>query len=328
MIITENGPKISVIIPVYQVEKELDRCVKSLCAQTYRDFEVILVDDGSPDNCPALCDMYAQKYTWIHVLHKENGGLSDARNAGVRIAKGEYITFVDSDDWVSPRYLEALVNPILNKMADISVVDIRLVTPKMFDDKLTDEPITFIVNSAKKVFTKVLYQRYKDVSAYGILLPKQIVQMYPFPKGKLFEDLYTTYHYYLSVKNIAVISEKLYCYYYQRPGNIMGRRNDQFILNLEEASSLIVEVCQDDDNLLKAAKSKRFSNYCRILATIPDLEQRHAEIYRKILKTIKEDRWDILWNSHTRKKNKIAAIASFGGSQCIKKLYQLNMIFH
>lgn len=327
MIITENGPKISVIVPVYQVEKELDRCVKSLCAQTYRDFEVILVDDGSPDNCPALCDMYAQKYTWIHVLHKENGGLSDARNAGVRIAKGEYITFVDSDDWVSPRYLEALVNPILNKMADISVVGIQLINHEAYADKLSAEPITFTVSSAKDVFSKVLYQKYRDVSACGILLPKQLARMYPFPKGKLFEDLYTTHHYYLNVKTVAVILEGLY-YYYQRPGSIMGRRNAQFIFDLEEASSLIVEACQDDTDLLKAAKSKRFSNCCRIVATVPDLEQRHAEIYRKILNTIKEDRWDILWNPHTRIKNKIAVIASFGGGRCIQKLYRIKETFH
>ena len=105
----------------------------------------------------------------------------------------------------------------------------------------------------------------------------------------------------------------------------MGKRNDQFVLDLEESSRLIVKVCQGDPELLKAAKSKRFSNYCRILATVPDLEQRHVEIYRKILKIIKEDRWGILRNPYTRMKNKIAAIASFGGSQCIQKLYQFKL---
>ena len=95
-------PKISVIVPVYKVEAYLPRCVESLLSQTYKDFEIILVDDGSPDTCPAMCDAYAKKYSNIHVLHKENGGLSDARNAGVTIAKGEYVTFVDSDDYVHP----------------------------------------------------------------------------------------------------------------------------------------------------------------------------------------------------------------------------------
>lgn len=324
MIITEKNPKISVIIPVYRVEKELERCVKSLSSQTYRDFEVILVDDGSPDQCPALCDMYAEKYPWIRTLHKENGGLSDARNAGVKLARGKYVTFVDSDDWVSPRYLQSLITPVIEQRADISVVDFQLVDSEKCIYEAREGKNSFKVMDAKEVFKEILYQTYRDVCAWGILLPKQLVQEYPFPKGKLFEDLYTTYHYYFNAKKVAVISEKLY-YYYQRPGSIMEKRNDQFVLDLEESSRLIVKVCQGDSELLKAAKSKRFSNYCRILATVPDLEQRHAEIYRKILKIIKEDRWGILRNPYTRMKNKIAAIASFGGSQCIQKLYQFKL---
>lgn len=87
---------ISVIIPVYKVEEYLDKCVQSILAQTYKDFELILVDDGSPDNCPRMCDSYAKQYKNVTVIHKKNGGLSDARNAGTMIAKGEYITFVDT----------------------------------------------------------------------------------------------------------------------------------------------------------------------------------------------------------------------------------------
>ena len=98
----------SIIVPIYKVEEYLPRCVESLLGQTDGDFELILVDDGSPDCCGAICDEYAAKDSRIFVIHKENGGLSDARNAGREIARGEYIAFVDSDDWVSPRYLELL----------------------------------------------------------------------------------------------------------------------------------------------------------------------------------------------------------------------------
>lgn len=320
----EKKPTVSIIVPVYRVEKELARCVKSLCAQTYRDFEAILVDDGSPDQCPALCDMYAEKYPWIRTLHKENGGLSDARNAGVKIARGDYITFVDSDDWVSSRYLQSLVTPVLEQQADISVVDFHSVDHEIYDYDTKAGAASFTVMDAKQVLIRILYQTYRDVCAWGILLPKQLVQAYPFPKGKLFEDLYTTYHYYLSVKKVAVISEKLY-YYYQRPGSIMGKRNDQFVFDLEESSSLIVKACQEDPELWKAAKSKRFSNYCRILALIPDLEARYPEIHRKIIETIKEDRWDILWNASTRVKNKIGALASLFGGRGIRFLYHFKV---
>lgn len=104
-------PKISFIVPVYKVEKYLNQCVDSLLCQTFKDFEVILVDDGSPDGSPAICDSYAEKDERVRVLHKENGGLSDARNVGIMMAKGEYIIFVDSDDfWINEHCLEDIVN--------------------------------------------------------------------------------------------------------------------------------------------------------------------------------------------------------------------------
>ena len=115
-----NNPKISVIVPVYKVEKYLDRCVESIVNQTYKNLEIILVDDGSPDNCPAMCDAWAEKDERIRVIHKENGGLSDARNAGMDIATGDYIGFVDSDDWIEPDMYQFLMNNILENDSDIS----------------------------------------------------------------------------------------------------------------------------------------------------------------------------------------------------------------
>ena len=103
---------ISIIVPIYNVEKYLKQCIESIISQTYRNIEIILVDDGSPDNCGKICDEYSQKDKRIIVLHKENGGLSDARNKGIDIAKGDYLTFVDSDDFVNIDYIEKLYNSI------------------------------------------------------------------------------------------------------------------------------------------------------------------------------------------------------------------------
>ena len=97
-----NEPLVSVIVPVYKVEKYLDKCIESIVGQTYENLEIILVDDGSPDNCPTMCDEWAQKDSRIKVIHKENGGLSSARNAGLDACTGDYIGFVDSDDWIEP----------------------------------------------------------------------------------------------------------------------------------------------------------------------------------------------------------------------------------
>lgn len=105
-------PLISVIVPVYKVEKYLDECIESIVNQTYRNLEIILVDDGSPDNCPQMCDDWAKKDERICVIHKENGGVSSARNAGLDVCKGEYIAFVDSDDWLEPDMYETMVRQI------------------------------------------------------------------------------------------------------------------------------------------------------------------------------------------------------------------------
>lgn len=111
---------VSIIVPVYKVEEYLPRCINSLINQTYKNIEIILVDDGSPDNCPKICDEYAQKDNRIKVIHKQNGGLSSARNEGIKEAKGEFISFVDSDDWVDPKFISCLHEIIVSNNADFS----------------------------------------------------------------------------------------------------------------------------------------------------------------------------------------------------------------
>ena len=113
------NPLISVIVPIYNVEKYLARCVDSIVNQTYKNLEIILVDDGSPDRCPQMCDDYAEKDSRIKVVHKKNGGLSDARNAGMAVATGEYISFIDSDDWIETSMFELLLNNIFQYDCEI-----------------------------------------------------------------------------------------------------------------------------------------------------------------------------------------------------------------
>ena len=121
------NPMISVIVPIYNVEKYLARCVDSIVNQTYKNLEIILVDDGSPDRCPQMCDDYAEKDSRIKVIHKKNGGLSDARNAGMAVATGEYISFIDSDDWIETSMFELLLNNIFQYDCEISCGGIMMV---------------------------------------------------------------------------------------------------------------------------------------------------------------------------------------------------------
>ena len=315
-------PEISVIVPVYKVEAYLPRCVESLLSQTYKDFEIILVDDGSPDTCPVMCDAYAKKYSNIHALHKENGGLSDARNAGMTIAKGEYVTFVDSDDYVHPAYLEMLMQGI-RQDADFSVCGFTEVYDGNGIEDLDTSRISATCVNAKEGLAEILYQGFHDVSACGILLPASLARKYPFPKGKLFEDLYTTYKFYLAAETVAFIRVPLY-YYYQRKGSIMGRRNKAFIHDLLESSDQLVEACRGKGALIEqAAMNKQFSNYCRLILQTSDLKKKYPNQYRRIVTTLKEERMAVLMDKRARMKNRLAALALMGGISGLKIAFKL-----
>lgn len=184
-------PQISVIVPVYKVEKYLHECVDSILAQTFRDFELILVDDGSPDNCGAICDEYAAKDSRIRVIHQENQGLSGARNSGIDVARGEYITFIDSDDVVSCDYLEVLFSGIVQNKADVSCCKMRA-----FQDgelpcstsKPADETSTQLLSGRESVLS--IYHGTGQVSifAWGKLYRKYLLGNVRFPLRKLHED--------------------------------------------------------------------------------------------------------------------------------------------
>lgn len=210
---------ISIIIPIYNVEPYLRRCVDSLLRQTCADFELILVDDGSPDGCGAICDAYAVRDDRVRVIHKPNGGLSDARNAGLEIARGEYIAFVDSDDWVVPDYLERMHTVLLETGADICECDILRT--------YGEENIPPIAQSAPTVFgtADALAELIRDGAfhqhVWNKLYHRAAIADIQFPKGKTNEDEFWTYQVFGRAEKIVKIPDVLY-FYFQRPGSIMG----------------------------------------------------------------------------------------------------------
>ena len=181
-------PKISVIVPVYKVEAYLQECVDSILAQTFEDFELILVDDGSPDNCGAICDAYAGKDSRVKVIHQENQGLSGARNTGIEASKGEFLTFVDSDDMVSPQYLEVLINLFCDN------TDVAVCGFKSFLDG-TEYPIGRSAREMVRVYSpkESLIELYNGntlipVNACAKLIRRSLLGDLRFPVGKLHED--------------------------------------------------------------------------------------------------------------------------------------------
>ena len=231
-----NKPLISVIIPVYKTEKYLDRCVSSVVNQTYENLEIILVDDGSPDRCPEMCDEWAAKDPRIKVIHKKNGGLSDARNVALDVMKGDYVTFIDSDDWVSLRYVEVLYEGIVRNNAYISVVGYKRVKDcETISNVLSGE--YKVIDSAAAI--KELYgkDQIMFVTAWGKLIARSIITSIRFPVGKLHEDDFTTYKLYHSSGRISVSYDRMYAYYVNE-GSIISnyslRRLDALDAQLEK----------------------------------------------------------------------------------------------
>ena len=202
---------ISVIVPVYKVEQYIHRCVDSILAQTFTDFELILVDDGSPDNCGKICDEYALKDNRIHVIHKENGGLSDARNAGIDWAfahsDSEWLTFIDSDDWVHPDYLNFLYRAVVENEESLSVCPYKRI--KSFI------PFGIETYSAIQANTQDIFvdKRVNMIVACGKLYKKSDFTFIRFPVGRLHEDEFTTYKLLFKHEKIVFVDVELYYYY-------------------------------------------------------------------------------------------------------------------
>lgn len=212
-------PKISIIVPVYNVEKYLCRCVDSILNQTFTDFELILVDDGSPDNCGAICDEYAAKDSRVVVIHQENVGVSAARNAGIdwtiSNSDSRWITFVDSDDWISSQYLEIMLNAALECNAVISMCEYQKVSG---DDVCCSIYNTNVIRmSSESAYT----QKYSAaVAAMCKLYRKELFLGIRYPIGKIAEDLFTSYKILFQTEYVAVVNIPLY-YYYQSENSIM-----------------------------------------------------------------------------------------------------------
>ena len=205
---------ISVIVPVYKVEQYLDRCVRSILNQTCTDYELILVDDGSPDRCGQMCDAYAAAHDHIHVIHRPNGGLSAARNSGIEWmnanSESQYVTFIDSDDWIHPQYLEILMQAIQTPGASVGMVGRNYVSK--FDDRFPHYPPLpeAVLYDGEELFLA----RDGDFNyAWGKLYRKEHFQTLRYPEGKNFEDVFTTYQVLFTCGKTALIDEPLYYYF-------------------------------------------------------------------------------------------------------------------
>lgn len=225
MVKGEPKRMISVVVPVYNMEKFLGRCLDSLIAQTMKDFEVLLIDDGSTDSSAEICKKYAELDRRIKYVYKQNGGLSDARNTAVKIAKGEYITFIDSDDYVHETYLEYLLSLCQKYNADIASC-IHFETSEDACKYNTSEDKVLHMSGKEACKRMITDLAPVLTAACGKMYKTPIVKRYEFPYGRLHEDVATTYKYYLDAENVIYSYKELYAYY-QHPNSIMHKVSDK-----------------------------------------------------------------------------------------------------
>ena len=257
-------PQISVIVPVYKVEQYLSACVDSILTQTFRDFELILVDDGSPDNCGSMCDAYAAQDPRVRVIHQQNGGLSAARNTGIELAKGDYIAYVDSDDYVSNRYLELLLQRITESNAEIAVCK----TQTFVDGKKPIEPDLSKPNSHTLSGWDAVMSIYQGdasvpVNAWGKLYRAELISDLRFPEGRLHEDqAYVPIACYRA-KQVACLDAGIY-FYRDRPESITTKKfspkryDDVWAID----QCLTFFEAEDAQEIIQAAREKRKRVLC------------------------------------------------------------------
>ncbi len=253
------GGLISVIIPVYKVEDYLDRCVNSVVSQTYKDLEIILVDDGSPDRCPEICDEWAKKDERIKVVHKKNGGLSDARNTGLENSNGDYISFLDSDDYIHPNAYEILLATIKEQDADIVGCELLNVdvNGKIINSKWTGYSNVHNFNevyNGKEFLAKILEDQVVPY-AWNKLYKRQVIENQRFTVGALAEDI--LYYMGFCDENIKFydIPNPLF-YYTSRDESISAGFNEKFFI------ARIEHIIKNEERL-----NQKFNNFLKISLT-------------------------------------------------------------
>ena len=306
------NPKVSLIIPVYKVEKYLPRCLESVAAQTYDNFETILVDDGSPDHCGKMCDEYAATHENVIVIHQENGGLSAARNSGVRAATGEYITFVDSDDYISNDYIKYLMELIQTFGADVSASGLCAFYGERYNGGVGDYSHDGCLTKIQAL-QAICYASPFGVSACAKMYPRNLIENNPYPEGKIHEDLATTYEILSNCQRVAYGTKKIY-FYFQRLDSLMHEKLELSHLYGLEAAKQQLSFMQE--NYPEVVPAARFRCAFKILEYIPriiDGTEQSRERYVFLRNEMKPYLCSVLYDSRASKTVKMRCIALMMG---------------
>ena len=294
---------ISVIVPIYNVEKYIHKCVKTIREQTYTNLEIFLVDDGSPDNCGEICDEYAKQDDRITVIHKKNGGLSDARNAAIDVMTGKYVTFVDSDDYLEPTMIEKLYNALCNANADMAICNYNYVTEdgKLVNTHKNDGQV--MVFNQKEALYELLDSKKYSNSAWGKLYRADHFSDVRYPFGKIFEDVPTTYKLFLKSEKIVYVQETLYNYLFNGKSISKQSFKPQRMDAVTFAEDMVSAVLKVHPELKKVSDRRLYDSYCAILEMI----DKNNEFYPETKKKYNALKWKIVFDMQSGVKRKVKA---------------------
>ncbi len=310
---------VSAIIPVYNNAKTLKRCVESVLSQTYRNLEIILVDNGSVDSSDVICDEFREKDPRVIVLHEKNEGVSATRNQGVRVAKGEYITFIDSDDHITPDYVEKLI-------AAIDEDDCILAMCNSYEVKgeaVTERDFTKSGKLSVKEFMRVIfYCRAEGCTCWGKLYKTEYIAKL-FREYNYCEDAFFNFDYLTGCEgHITLIPDRLY-YYVRRKNSITGLKKTSDLTDVIEVCEGIRDICNEKHpGFLKASNAFLLNNaYFVYLNSVNDKTGEGDVLRDKALGVIKEYRWKVLFDPRATHKTKAACLISIVSIKLLSFIY-------
>ncbi len=298
-----NNPLISVIIPIFNGQNHMQRCVDSVITQTYKNIEIVLINDGSTDSTPAICDSFAKMDSRVKVHHKENGGLSDARNVGIDISSGEYITFIDSDDFILPDYVEYLYSLITKFGAEMSICTHTVICRN--GRRIVYGDGTELSLSPQQTLKEILYHGRVDLSVWAKLYHRSLFEGVRYPYGKYFEDVGTTYRLIDKCQKIASGGTSKYEYILRSDSMISDKFTTRKLDLLEMTDRMAAYITEKYPSLASAALRRRV--YARF-STINQMvhEAGMSEDRREMIKFIRTHQKAVLSDPLTPQRDKWA----------------------
>ena len=312
----ETQDLISVIVPVYNVADYLDACITSIQRQTYFNLEILLIDDGSTDESGHMCDNYVLDDKRIRVIHQENAGLSAARNKGILECKGEYISFIDSDDFIDKQFIETMYSTMVESGCDLVCME----SANFYDgdeekiysywDRIDNQKGQYTVYSSEQMVEYAFYQILSVTSAQLKLYKKKLFQNIQFPIGRYYEDLATTYLFMLSSNRVAVLQHRLYAYRIRMSGIMTGNFNDN-CLDCIWVGQKLVEDMEDRSPQLKRAADCAAFRINRIV--FPKISFHDRISKHKVWNEISTYRKAVVLDRNAQKYERLIALSSYCG---------------